>query len=113
MTLQEWKSKYEKEAEEFILLPGFTIYYEPDKGFFCWKKTGDYFEIDHTCTNNIRYIFNVMNDIAKNIGCKIIITSTKHDPAAFMRLLKCTPNIELSGIRPNGHMYWVMERRVV
>jgi hypothetical protein len=113
MTLDDWKTKYEQEAEEFILLPGFSIYYEPDNGFFCWHVWRDVFEVDHTCTNDIMYFFDVANAMAKERGCTIMRTATKRNPAAYMKLTKATPNISLSGIRPNGNFYWIFERAVI
>ncbi|WP_094603466.1 hypothetical protein SPSIL_015240 [Sporomusa silvacetica DSM 10669] len=112
MTLQQWITKYEKEAEKFILLPGFVIYYEPEHGFFCWKVTGNSFEIDHTCTDNIHWAHNKCMKMAKERGCKLLRTATTHDPAAYMRLTKGTPNIALSSVKPNGKMYWIFEQKV-
>lgn len=113
MNLKKWIDKYEKEAEEFNLLPGFSIYFKPGKGFFCWKLFGSIIEIDHTCTNDIKDIDNTIVQIAKENDCKIIRTSTARNPAAYMRLTKATPNIALSGIRPNGKFYWIFERKVI
>jgi hypothetical protein len=112
MNLQEWITKYEQEAEEFIKLPGFSIYHEPDKGFFYWNVLNGVFEIDHTCTNDIKWADNKCLEIAKQFKCRILRTAIKCNPAAYMRLTKSTPNIALSGIRPNGNFYWVMERAV-
>lgn len=113
MTLEQWIAKYEQKAEKFILLPGFTIYYKPEKGFFCWRKTGDVLEIDHTCTNDHNWAETEAILIAKKHHCKLICTQTFCDPAAYMRLTKAKINISLSGIRPNGKMYWVFEKEVL
>lgn len=112
MTLDEWIKKYEQEAEEFIKLPGFLTYYEPDKGFFCWAVVGDAFEIDHTCTNDGKWAYNTAYAMAKKRRCKILRTATFRDPAAYMRLFKCTPNLAISGIKPNGKFYWIFEKEV-
>jgi hypothetical protein len=113
MQLSEWIAKYEKKAEKFELLPGFQIYYEPDKGFFCWHKFGDVFEIDHTCTENVTWAHDKCVEMAKARGCKMLRTATSRDPSGYMRLTKSTPNIALSGIRPNGTFYWIMEKKVI
>lgn len=112
MTLDEWIKKYEQKSEEFHLLPGFVIYFEPDKGFFCWHVWRDVFEVDHTCTNDVMHMFDVANTMAKKRGCSLMRTATKRDPAAYMRLTKAKINVPLSGIRPNGEFYWVFEKGV-
>jgi len=113
LTLQQWITKYEQKAEKFTLLSGFVIYFEPEHGFFCWKVTGNAFEIDHTCTNNIHWVHNKCMEMARWHGCKLLRTATMHNPAAYMRLIKVTPNIVLSGIRPNGKFYWIFEKGVI
>lgn len=113
MKLKEWIAKYEQEAEEFILLPGFSIYYEPEKGFFCWRVFGNIFEVDHTCTNDGKWAYNTVNEVAKLFGCKFIRTATKRNPRAYKRLFKGSINFALSGIRPNGEMYWIFEKKVI
>ncbi|WP_110953040.1 hypothetical protein [Anaerosinus massiliensis] len=113
MTLDDWIKRYEKKAEKFSLIPGFSIYYEPDKGFFCYKITGNVFEVDHTCTNDVKHLVTVAQYKAKKHNCKVIVTQTLHDPAVFMRLLKWNIRIDLSGIRDNGKMYWVFEKEVI
>jgi len=112
MTLTEWITLYESRAEPFIPLPNFLTYFSPDKGFFLWKVTGDAFEIDHTCTSDAHHMNKIANEMAKIRGCRLIRTATFRDPAAYMRFMKCVPNLSLSGIRPNGKFYWVMERLV-
>lgn len=113
MQLNDWIKKYEKKAEKFKVLPGFSIYYEPDKGFFCWKVIGNVFEVDHTCTNDVQHFYKVANDMAKEQGCILMRTQTFHNPSAYMRLSKARLNLELSGVRPNGKMYWVFEKEVI
>jgi len=113
MELNKWIEKYERKAEEFIVLPGFSLYFEPDKGFFLYAKIGNVFEVDATCTNDIHCFFDIANRMAKERGCTFMRTQTLHDPAAYMRLTKADINIALSGIRSNGKMYWVFERRVI
>ena len=112
MTLPEYIHRYEARAERFSLLPTFQIHFESEQGFFCWAKFGPVFEVDHVCTNNARYFYDVANEMAKVRGCVTLRTQTFHNPASFMRLLKCTPNLTLSGVRPNGRMYWTMEKKV-
>jgi hypothetical protein len=112
-TLDDWITKYEQEAEKLIILPGFSCYYEPDKGFFYWHVWQNVFEVDHTCINDYKWLLDKLIKMAKVRGCTLLRTATKHDPAAFMRLFKGTPNITLSGIRPNGVFYWVIERKVI
>jgi hypothetical protein len=129
-TLDEWITKYEQEAEELIILPGFQCHYEPDKGFFYWKVSpntikiqlayscmyinfGNVFEVDHTCTNDIAHMFQVANDMAKQRGCTVMLTATKRDPASYMRLTRAKINLTYSGIRPNGNMYWCFEKEVI
>lgn len=113
MTLQQWITKYEQEAEKFTLLPGFVIYFEPNKGFFCYRSWQGVFEIDHTCTTNGKWAYNKCMELAKERGCKWLITATERDPAAYMRLFKVTPVLEYSGIRSNGNFYWVFKKEVV
>ena len=113
MKLSEWITKYEEKAEKFELLPGFSIYYEPDKGFFCWNVWRDVFEIDHCCTNDIKWADSKCVELAKQHHCKILRTAVKRDPSAYMRMTKATPNITLSGVRPNGEFYWIFERTVI
>ena len=113
MKLQQWITKYEQEAEEFNLLPGFSIYFEPDKGFFCWHVFGGILEIDHTCTNDIQFMNNAANKIAKEHHCRILRTATFRNPAAYMRLQKVKLNLPLSGLRPNGKFYWIFEREAI
>lgn len=112
MTLEQWITKYEKKAEKYDLLLGFSIYFEPDKGFFQWHVWNDVFEVNHSCTNDAQYMLKVANDMAKKRGCKIIRTAVKRNPASYMRLMKCTPNIPLSRVRPNGIFYWVFDKEV-
>jgi hypothetical protein len=50
--------------------------------------------------------------MAKERGCKILRTATYRNPVAYMRLTKATPNIALSGIRPNGKFYWIFDKNV-
>ena len=113
MTLQQWITKYEQKSEKFILLPGFTIFYNPERGFFCWRVFENVFEIDHTCTNDIYYCYQTANDLAKKHHCQLIRTQTFRDPASYMRLTKSKINLSLSGIRPNEKMYWVFEKEVL
>jgi hypothetical protein len=113
MTFDEWKAKYEQKAEKLIVIPGFQCYFEPDKGFFYWHQFGDVFEIDHTCTDDFRHMVQVANNMAKERGCKIMRTATFRNPAVYMRFMKATPNLSLSGIRPNGKMYWIFEKVVI
>lgn len=113
MKMKDWIKKYEEKAEKFKMLSGFFIYFDPKKGFFCWKVTNDVFEIDHACTNNYKWLLNTLNDMAKERNCRLLRTATKHDPAAFMRLFKGKVNLELSEIYPNGIFYWVFERMVI
>lgn len=112
MTLQQWITKYEQEAEEFNLLPGFSIYYEPDKGFFCWHVFGGILEIDHACTSDHSWLMDKLMQMAKENHCKILRTATKHNPASFMRLFKGRLNLSISGLRSNGLFYWIFEREV-
>jgi hypothetical protein len=112
-TLADWITKYEAEAEPLTPLPGFQCYYEPDKGFFYWHVCNNVFEVDHTCTNDIAYMFQVANDMAKRRGCTVMLTVTKRDPVAYMRLTKAKINLTYSGIRPNGNMYWCFEKEVI
>lgn len=111
-TLDEWIAQYEKKAEKFILLPGFKIYYKPDKGFFCWAKVGNVLEIDHSCTNNVNWAENCAITLAKQLGCILLRTATFHDPAAYMRLTKAKINLAESHVRANGKMYWIFEKEV-
>lgn len=113
MTLQQWINKYERKAESYVVIPGFSLYFEPNKGFFLYAKIGDAFEIDATCTNDIHHFADVANKMAKQRGCRFIRTQTFHDPAAYMRLTKADINISLSGVRSNGRMYWVFEKKVI
>jgi hypothetical protein len=110
--MEEWIKKYESKAEKYIHLPGYQVYFEPDKGFFLYAQFGPVFEVDHVCTNDVKHMYKTANDMAKARGCTLLRTQTFHSPAPFMRLLKCTPNLTLSGIRPNGRMYWCMEKKV-
>jgi hypothetical protein len=113
ITLAQWIKKYEEKAEEYKLLPGFTVYYDPDKGFFCWRAWQDVFEVDHSCTNDYRYFNEVANNIAKMYRCNIMRTATYRDPVAYWRLQRGSGiNFALSGIRPNGKFYWVFEKEV-
>jgi len=113
MKIEEWIAKYEKEAEKFELLPGFSIYFESDKGFFCWGTRQGVFEVDHCCTTDAKYMNDKANDMAKEMHCHTLRTATSRKPATYMRFMKCTPNLSLSGIRPNKKMYWVFERKVI
>jgi hypothetical protein len=113
MTFDEWKAKYEQKAEKLIVIPGFQCYFEPDKGFFYWHQFGDVFEIDHTCTNDHKWLMNKLMEMAKVRGCKLLRTQTLHDPAVFTRLFKGRIRLDLSGIRQNGKMYWTFERAVI
>jgi hypothetical protein len=112
ITLQDWITKYEQEAEKLIIIPGFQCHYEPDKGFFYWAVVGDVFEIDHTCTNDITWAHDTAMQMAKVRLCRLLRTATHRNPAAYMRLTKGTPNLQFSGIRPNGKFYWVFDKIV-
>lgn len=112
MQLSDWIKKYEAKAEKLIPLPGFAIYFEPEKGFFYWAVKDGVFEIDHTCTDDIMWAYKTAYSMAKKRLCKLLRTSTFRDPAAYMRLTKGTPNLALSGIRPNGKFYWVFQKEV-
>lgn len=116
-TLRQWIAKYEAKAEKLIILPGFSIYFEPEKGFFYWKVTydtthGKIFEVDHTCTNDGKWAYNKAYEMAKEHGCKWIVTATSRDPAAYMRMYKCQPVLTHSGIRQNGVFYWVFKKLI-
>ena len=113
MTLEDWIKKYEAKTEPFFIPEGFSCWFEPDKGFFLWKKTGEAFEVDACCTNDIKFLLKRMNAMARRINCKILITQTLHNPKAFARLMKAQVNLSLSGIRDNGRMYWVFMKGVV
>lgn len=113
MTLNDWIAKYEQKAEKFVLLPGFSIHFEPDKGFFCWRVWQNVFEIDHTCTDDHAWAYNMVMQMAKERGCRLLRTATFRNPAAYMRLFKGTPNLALSGLRPNGKFYWIFEKEVI
>jgi hypothetical protein len=112
MTLDEWKVKYEQKAEPLIPLPGFSLYFEPDKGFFYWHKFGDVFEIDHTCTDDVMWAHNKCMDMAVATCCKILRTATYRNWVAYKRLTKATVNWSLSGFRPNGKFYYIFEKQV-
>ncbi len=113
MTREEWIKKYEAKAEKFNLLPGFSIYFEPDKGFFCWHVWRDVLEVDHTCTNDIMYMVGVANNIAKMYKCNLMRTCTCRDPVAYAKLNKGSQiNLPLSCVKANGKMYWTFEREV-
>ena len=112
MTLPEWITRYTARAEPFLPPAGYLTYYEPTQGFFLWRVFGNVFDIDAVCTNDWKKMYEVMNEMAKVRGCKILRTVTFHKPASFMRMLKTTPNLSLSGIRSNGKMYWCMEKLV-
>ncbi len=113
MTLIEWIKKYEKEAEPFKLLDGFKIYFEPSKGFFCWRIKNNIFEIDHTCTNDIRYFDMLTSKLAQKNKCALCRTMSMRNPASYVRITKTHLNLKLSGIRPNGYWYWVFEKEVI
>lgn len=113
MTFEQWVTKYEQKAEKYILLPGFSIYFEPDKGFFCWNVFRDVFEIDHTCTNDIKWAYGKCLEMAKQRNCILLRTATNRSPGSYMRLTKGIPNLSLSGVRANGKMYWIFEGRVI
>jgi hypothetical protein len=108
-TLEDWVKKYEKKAEPFELKQGFSLYFNKRRGFFCYRAVGGVFEIDHTCTNNVKEIFQIANIMAKERSCNMVRTATYRDPAAYLRLLKGKINLSLSGLRPNGKFYWVFE----
>ena len=55
MTKEQWIAKYEQKAEPFSMTPGYNLWFRSDKGFFLWRVKDGIFEIDHTCTNDIRY----------------------------------------------------------
>jgi hypothetical protein len=112
-SLQDWIRIYNKKAEPFKLEPGFLIDFLPDKGFMCWRVVGPIYEIDHLCTNDVKFFIGRMTAQAKELGCVKLRTQTLHDPAAFMRMTKAMPRFDLSGIRSNGKMYWVFEMEVV
>jgi hypothetical protein len=112
MELNEWIKKYEKKAERFSIPDGFLLHYEPDKGFFLYKKLDKAFIIDACSTNNIHWAQQKANDMAKERGCTFLSTQTHRDPAAYMRLTKAEINLSLSGVRKNGLMYWVFEKAV-
>lgn len=113
MTLDEWITKYEDKAEKYIRLPGFHLYFEPDKGFFLWRVIGDVFEVEDCCTNDFRYFTEVSNSIAKGYGCRTMRTCNTRNPVAFWRMYGYPSiNWSLSGIRPNGKFYMVYEMEV-
>lgn len=114
MDLDSWIAKYEQEAEGFTLLPGFSIYFEPDKGFFCWHKFKQIFEIDHTCTNDIAWAHDTCMKLAKENGCTLLRTAVaRRSPAAYMRVTKAKLNLPLSGLRANGDFYWLFDKEVI
>ena len=113
MELDQWIKKYEAKTEPFFIPDGFSLWFEPDKGFFLWRKIDKAFCIDAFCTNDIRYLQQKANDIGKFMGCTFLSTQTLHNPAAFRRLTKADLNLALSGVRSNGRMYWVFEKTIV
>lgn len=112
MKLSEWIKKYEKEAEPFALGDGFKIHFEPDKGFFCWRIKDGVFEVDHTCTDDIRYFRDLTYKMTKDNGCKALHVMTMRNPAAYIRCNHLHLNLKLSGYRPNGNWYWCFEKFV-
>lgn len=112
MTLLEWIEKYEKKAEPWDLQPGYSILYRSDKGFFNWRANGLAFDIDHTSTNDIKWMMDKASELAREHGCKFLRALTLHDPAAFMRLTGARLNMPLSGVRQNGTFYWCFEKEV-
>jgi len=113
MLLKEWMEKYEAKAEPFSIPDGFVLYFEPNKGFFLWRKIDKAFCIDAFCTNDIHGLQQTANDMGKDLGCTFLSTQTLHNPLAFQRLTKATLNRKLSGVRSNGIMYWVFEKSIV
>lgn len=111
-TLNDWVKKYEAKAEKLDILPGFSLDYVPGKGFMCWKVIGRVFEIGHTCTNDVKFFENRAIEAAKEMGCVKIRTQTFRDPVAYRRLTGAIIRWDLSGVRPNGKMYWVFDKEV-
>ncbi|WP_196592416.1 hypothetical protein [Pectinatus frisingensis] len=109
MQLRDWIKKYAKEAEPFNLADGFKIHFEQDKGFICYRVKDDIFEIDHTCTTDIRYFRDMSFRLTKELGCHTLRVMTMRNPASYVRVTKTHLNLKLSGIRPNGKWYWVFE----
>lgn len=112
MTFNEWKEKYEARCEEYVLLPGFECYFEPERGFMCWgiEQHGEdkYFIIDHTCTNDMDAYHKIAHDLAVKHGCKYMTTQTIRSPKAYVRKSGGAHlDLKLSGFRPNGKWYWV------
>lgn len=109
MNIKDWIKKYEKEAEPFSLADGFKIHFEPDKGFFCWCVKDGIFEVDHTCTNDIRYFRDMTYKMTRELGCHTLQVMTMRNPAAYIRTNKLHLNLKASGVRPNGKWYWAFE----
>ncbi len=112
-TLEEWKQRYrEKTGEEAVLAQDYQLTFDERHGFIMWKRNGQFFDIDHLCSDDHKWWRDKLVPFAKSLGCTHLRTLTKRSPAAFMRLTQCKVNVGLSGCRRNGQFYWALEKSV-
>lgn len=111
--LNEYIAVYERKAEPYEDMPGYTMEHDDEYGFFSWKKDGDILDIGHTC-GDMRKIHQRIMWRAKGLDCYRVTTRTPRNPAAYLRRchmlgIDAHLNLKKSGYLGNGRWYWFME----
>lgn len=109
MTMQEWIERYEKKAEPFEPEEGSEIFFRQDKGIVCYKVMGDTLYIDHTSTDDWKWGRDSMAKIARERGCKRLMTYVFRNPKAYARLTGAHLVPRESRYLANGKFYWAFE----
>lgn len=112
MTLAEWIKRYEDKAEPFVMEPGFSLFFDSEHGFLCWKVEGDTLHIDHTSTDDWAWMRGKVVGIAREHGCRRLMTFVFRNPRAYARLTGAHLLPGESRILANGKFYWAFEELI-
>lgn len=89
------------------------LFISPEKGFCYFRVDLDVLEIHDTETTDWAYWCDqIMMEIARGFGCRILRTWTIRNPLAFHRLTKAKMNPLLSGIDEDNQYKWCFEKDV-
>lgn len=113
MTMQEWIDRYEAKAEKFSIDDDTHVFFSPEDGFICWQKIGESLYLNHTCVKDVEWARARAYELAKENGCRYLITLVKRNPVAYQRLTRAHFVPGESRRLANGEFYWAFEEKVV
>lgn len=88
-TLIDWIELYNKKSkEQFCLLPEATMWATNEHGFITWQIVGGELWVRH-CSCDAKYWLPIIVSFANGIGAKRILTTTRRNPKAMMKVLGC------------------------